>query len=195
MYLEKRKHIDTDMLKKAEMKAVDFESRQIIRDDFTNMINQNVQTIHDLFVWILPFVQQKIAEGVAIHDFVEEQMVLSQIGIWPNYKKEGYLFLPSKSEEKDLGWIQNVFGYKFTIWKQENTKLFSSLNFNLVCTEDFKIPPLSLKRRLIKENPQLPVPATVILEKDEDYTLDAFSFENTVLPIAKRQLIDFVLLN
>jgi hypothetical protein len=141
----------------------------------------DLKSVEELIRWAIPKIEKTIQEGVAIHEYVAEELVVEHVGIVPNYREEGYFFLPDNRKRK-----LNLFRFEVSIfhsaedkYRSLKTKLLKSLNKQLA-----EISPNSVKLDLIKEQQELPNPATFSFQTDLD-----FSFNRTILPIAKRKLM------
>ena len=141
----------------------------------------DLSAVVDLVSWALPHIEKVIREGIAIHEFVEKDLTVEHVGILPTYKDEGYFFVPD-NESKKL----NLFRFELSLFKSSDdeyrslkTRFLKSLEQGLA-----HISPGSIKLELIKEEKELPNPATYAFDTKLD-----FSFRQTILPIAKRKLM------
>lgn len=141
----------------------------------------DLQNVEELINWALPHIEKTIHEGVAIHEFVSEKLSVEHVGIVPNYMEEGYFFLPDNQHRK-----LNLFRFEVSIFKSAEdryrslkTTFLKSLRKNIV-----DISPNTVKLDLIREEKELPNPATFSFQTDLD-----FSFKQTILPVAKRKLM------
>jgi hypothetical protein len=153
---------------------------QAIEHDVVFVDGTDLKRVEELIVWAIPLIEKTIQEGAAIHDFVSEGLTVEHVGIVPNYMEEGYFFLPDNRKKK-----LNLYRFEVSIFQSAEdryrtlkTKLLKSLK-----KEFAEISPNSVKLDLIKEEQELPNPATFSFHTDLD-----FSFNNTILPIAKRKL-------
>lgn len=154
---------------------------QIIEHDVVFVDGTDLKSVEELIIWAVPHIEKTIQEGAAIHEYVAEELTVEHVGIVPNYREEGYFFLPDNKQKK-----LNLFRFEVSIFQsaEDNyrslkTKLLKSLDKELA-----EISPNSVKLDLIKEQRELPNPATFSFHTDLD-----FSFTNTILPIAKRKLM------
>ncbi|MBZ0182912.1 MAG: hypothetical protein K8F60_10680 [Melioribacteraceae bacterium] len=132
--------------------------------------------------WVIPQIKEALHEGKSIYDFVDEHIKVSEIGIVPIYKREGYFIIPDNKNR-----IMNVYRFEVSIFeigsepmRSLKTSLVNSIDnreFNKKLHEDIKL-------ELIKQFPDLPNPLTYKIETDLD-----FPFNETILPVAKRKLI------
>ncbi len=141
----------------------------------------DLQRVEELIHWALPYIEKTIHEGVAIHEFVSEKLSVEHVGIVPSYMDEGYFFLPDNRMSK-----LNLFRFEVSIFQSAEdkyrslkTKFLKSLNKQKV-----ELSPNTLKLNLIRDEKELPNPATFSFQTDLD-----FSFKQTILPVAKRKLM------
>ncbi len=132
-----------------------------------------------LVTWAYPLVQEVIDEGRAIFDFVDEHTAVEAVGIVPAYQDEGYLLVPD-------GAALRVLRYAVSIFTRHDER-FRSLRTADLGEAPSGIPPHALKQRLIAAHPDLPTPATYRLATDLD-----FPVEPTILPVAKRKLLQYL---
>ncbi len=144
--------------------------------------DENIKTVFEFINWAMPQIKEIIDEGKAIFEFIDKNMRVSEIGIFPIYKKEGYFFIPDLEEKTLL-----IYRYEMTIVPAENEQ-FHTLKTNLIDAlqsgEAEVIKPENIKLDMIKRFPELPNPAAYNFDIEFE-----FPFVETVLPIAKRKLV------
>ena len=59
----------------------------------------SLEKVSDFITWALPQIQSAIDEGKAIFDFIDENIKISEIGIAPINKSEGYFFIPDQKHD------------------------------------------------------------------------------------------------
>jgi len=141
----------------------------------------DLKRVEELINWALPHIEKTIHEGVAIHEFVSEKLSVEHVGIVPSYMEEGYFFLPDNQKRK-----LNLFRFEVSIFKSAEDR-YRSLKTTFLKSlkkENVEISPNSVKLELIREEKELPNPATFSFQTDLD-----FSFRQTILPVAKRKLM------
>lgn len=138
-----------------------------------------------LIRWALPLLVETIEEGRAIYEFVEEHTQVEAVGIVPSYQDEGYLFVPDRAARPSR---LRVLRYAVSIFTAQ-TERYRSLRTAPLEDAPAEVSPLDLKRFLITRHPDLPNPATYRLALDLD-----FPVEETVLPVAKRKLLQYLTL-
>ncbi|MEM1042673.1 MAG: hypothetical protein AAGI91_08600 [Bacteroidota bacterium] len=132
-----------------------------------------------LIAWASPLVEEVIEEGRAIFDFVDEHTEVEAVGIVPSYQDEGYLLVP------DSG-VVRILRYAVSIFTRHDER-FRSLRTAAVGTASADAQAHDLKQRLVAEHPDLPAPATYRLATDLDFPVEA-----TILPVAKRKLLQYL---
>lgn len=144
----------------------------------------DVSAVEDLITWALPHIEKVIEEGVAIHEFVESELKVEQVGILPNYRDEGYLFVPD-NQKKSL----NLFRFEVSIFQSadDQYRALKTRFLKYLEQDKIKLSPGSIKLDLIREESELPNPATYAFETDLD-----FPFNHVIFPVAKRRLIQIL---
>ncbi len=141
----------------------------------------DITAVEDLIEWALPHIEHVIEEGIAIHEFVESELTVEQVGILPNYRDEGYLFVPD-NQKKSL----NLFRFEVSIFQSADDQYRTLKTRYLKHLEQgrVRLSPGSIKLELIREEGELPNPATYAFETDLE-----FPFNHTIFPVAKRRLM------
>jgi hypothetical protein len=168
-----------------QIKGFDTKEQKVIYET-SEAINQNdnIEVIFTLIDWALPHINQAIEEGIVLFDFVEENMLLEQVGILPMYKEEGYFMITD-----NIALELQVHRYECTIFSSGEEK-YRSLKTEFVKSKKQGIiirSPEEIKQELINERSDLPNPATFLLDSDLD-----FPFTETILPVAKRKMISHI---
>lgn len=163
-----------------EIKEIDLRNKkityQLLHGDY-----EHLKSVDDIITWALPFINQTIREGTTIYEFVDEHFQVEQVGIKPSYMEEGYVFIPDNGSRKLM-----LFRYELSIFTGPKEK-YRSLKTQLVKAVDLggaQLPPGSLKMELIRENRDLPNPATYAFNTNLD-----FPFEETLFPVARRKFM------
>lgn len=144
----------------------------------------DLTAVVELIDWTLPHIEKVIHEGIAIHEYVEKELLVEHVGILPNYREEGYFFVPDNQKKK-----LNLFQFEISIFQSSEDK-YRSLKTKFlkgITQGRAKLSPGSIKMDLIREQRQLPNPATYSI----DTSLD-FPFTPTILPVAKRKLMQTI---
>jgi len=163
-----------------EIKSIDIRNKkityQLLHSDY-----QHLQSVRDIIDWAMPFINDTIREGVTIYEFVDENFQVEQVGIKPTYTEEGYIFIPDNNNAQLL-----LFRYELSIFVGSADR-YRSLKTHFLKSVDIhnaQIPPSSLKLELIRENQDLPNPATYAFNTRLD-----FPFEETLFPVARRRFM------
>jgi hypothetical protein len=135
----------------------------------------------DLIVWSLPLLKKAIDEAISIYHFVDEHIVIEEIGIMPVYKQEGYWAVPDTKARRLylLRYEVSLFTASTERYRQLKTKVLETIELSHVSKA-----PETLKLEVIEKYHDLPNPAMYMCETDLD-----FPYESTILPIAKRKLM------
>ena len=164
-----------------EIKRIDLASGTIIRETTESMPEMSL--LEDLIAWALPHIQETIEEGRVIFEFVEENLFLSEVGLLPSYVEEGYLIVPDLQQR-----TQHILRYQLSLITDVNERYRSLKTTHLrTVNAGIKASPRQLKLELIASCDDLPNPATYVCTTDLD-----FPFEETMLPIAKRKLMQYL---
>jgi len=144
----------------------------------------DLKAVESLIAWALPKMDKVIHEGIAIHDYVEKELSVEHVGILPNYRDEGYCFVPDNQQLKI-----NLFRFEVSIFQSADDQYRSLKTRFLKALRQGKahLSPNSIKLDLIREQKELPNPATYAF----DTSLE-FPFSQTILPVAKRKLMQTI---
>lgn len=163
-----------------KIQDIDVGNKKIVYD-YLEANHDSFAMIEELINWALPKIQRSIDEGKTMYEFVEDNMSLGVVGILPTYLEEGYCFVPDNKKLKVY-----LVRYEVSIFAASNEK-FRSLKTTVIETLDQKNMRKSLqdlKLEVIQRHRELPNPAMYNVETDLD-----FPFDETILPIAKRKLM------
>ncbi len=176
--LTQKSNIEVSFPKK--IKEYDLKNKQIIFEK-KERIGTNIEFLFQLIQWSLPKIKEVIEEGLAIHEFVEKNLEVKQVGVIPLYKSEGYFIIPDNIES-----ILQIHLFECSLLSTDNEKYRALKTKFVKALENALIEksPESIKIELIKEFDNFPNPATFICRTDLD-----FPFSETIFPIAKRKLM------
>lgn len=157
---------------------------QTIEHEVVFVDGTDLSAVEHLINWALPQIESVIQEGAAIHEFVEQELSVEHVGIVPNYRDEGYFFVPDNQEGK-----LNLFRFEVSIFKSSEDQYRSLKTSFLKSLHQGKaaLSPNSIKLELIKQEKELPNPATFSFDTQLD-----FSFSQTIFPVAKRKLMQTI---
>lgn len=154
-------------------------SYQLLHDDY-----KQLDSVKRIINWALPLMKDTIEEGIAIYEFVDENIWVEKVGILPNYTEEGYIFVPDNKGKKLY-----LFRYELTVFANSTDK-YRTLKTTYIDSVDeskWAVSHNSIKLKLIKEHSDLPNPATFAFSTELD-----FSFQETVFPVVKRKFMRFL---
>lgn len=142
-----------------------------------------MEEIAQITAFALPKIQNQIAEGKVIYDFVEDQVEFEPVGLLPIYNREGYIFLTRERQSE-----VHAFRYKSNFIQLAGEK-FRSVAFWLVgiFQRSIVLTLEKLKLHLIQEIKELPNPATWRMHSPHQ-----FPIEETLIPVGKRLLLQQV---
>ena len=168
-----------------QIKGFDIKEQKVIYETPKNLkFNDTIENIFALINWALPQIKEAIDEGTVLFDFVDENMLLKQVGILPMYKEEGYFMITD-----NIALELQVHRYECSIFSSGDEK-YRSLKTEFVKSEKqgtIRRLPEKIKEELIKERSDLPNPATFLLDTELD-----FPFTETIMPVAKRKMISHI---
>lgn len=154
---------------------------QTIEHEVVFVDGTDLSAVEDLISWALPKMSVVIQEGAAIHEFVENELTIEHVGILPNYRDEGYFFVPDNRNS-----TLNLFRFELSIFQssEDEYRALKTRFLKGLVQKKTQLSPNSIKLELIREEKELPNPATYSFYTDLD-----FSFNQTIFPVAKRKLM------
>jgi len=142
-----------------------------------------MKEIEDTILFAIPEFKKLLEEGKDIYQYIEDNMVVTPVGISPLYHQEGYFFLFESSDS-----LTRIYEYSITLFENADEK-FRGVQVEYVDT--MKKQPFysfeSMKIELIKSRKKLPNPATFLIESKVSMPL-----HETLLPVAKRTLVKWL---
>lgn len=143
-----------------------------------------VTTMFELIEASLPNLRNLITEGMALFDFVSENMKIDSIGIVPIYRNEGYVFVPDLRDG-----VVHILRYQLSLFTAEDQQYRTLKTVEFLRRELSVIQeaPENVKLELVKDYSDMPNPATYMCDVEID-----FPFEATVMPVAKRKLMRYL---
>ncbi|RPI68354.1 MAG: hypothetical protein EHM43_05160 [Ignavibacteriae bacterium] len=162
------------------LSGVDFE-KKALKFDAVPADAEAIAKMFELVTWALPRLRALTDEGIAMFDFVLQNLRIDVVGIMPIYRDEGYVFVPDPRQHQ-----YHVIRYEMSIYSDESDKYRAMKTFEIATRDqhDVMSAPEIVKLDLVREHRDLPNPATYLVDTDLD-----FPFENTILPVAKRKLM------
>ena len=165
-------------LKGADLQRLQLLYEHMVHDDET------MQELNAILDYSIPRIKTALDKGRSIYEYVESQVSLKPVGIYPLYTREGYLLVQERMKVE-----MHIYRYDVQVFQQEGER-FGGINL-----EFLERQPLTLmntceriKLDLVRKYRDLPNPATFWFFSELDCPL-----EETLLPVAKRQLVRKVL--
>ena len=179
--LKNNKQQLSDSFKKI-LSKIDLEQLKLIyesQEKDSDVINE----IETIINFSLPHLESHVKEGKEIYSLIESDMKIEPIGLTPLNTDEGYMFI-CDGKQKDT----HVHQYKITFFEHANeqyrgihTNYINSFAYSFANTYE------NIKLQLIKEIPQLPIPAVYAISSGKEYPL-----HQSFIPIAKRTLVKYI---
>ncbi len=144
--------------------------------------NQNIDETEafELVTWARPLVKAAMYEGIAVYEYVYENMIIKPVAPVPNFKEEGCFVIPD-FESYQL----RVYEYSCSVFAS-GSKPLRSLKIKPLANaalDDINAPTLSMGIKLAYKHTDLINPAIFFCNTELD-----FPFKETVFPIAKSKL-------
>lgn len=160
--------------------GVDLEKKELLFDAVP-ADEESVARAFELLLWAMPFVKDLTDEGVAMYDFVHQNLSIDPVGIMPLYRDEGYVFLPDHRSN-----VVHVLRYELSLYtaEEEHYRAMRTVEIEAHVPSSPLETPEDLKLWLMEAHKEMPNPATFLMDTDLD-----FPFDQTILPVAKRKLM------
>jgi len=164
-------------ISRADFKNLEIVYQKIVEDDDT------MREIEEIVQFSAPKFAYVLQTGKEIYDYIESHLEISPVGITPLYRDAGYLFLNEYpgQEIKVYEYQMSIFENNFKKYRGIRTEYIDTIRRSLTNTFE------NLKVSLVQKSKHLPNPATFIIKSKVPC-----SFEQSLLPIAKRSLVKFV---
>jgi hypothetical protein len=161
----------------ADHDKVEFLYKELIED------GKLMQEIEDILSFAIPVFESGLEEGKAIYEDVYQSLHIEPIGLEPLYTDAGYILLnqpPDKSTQ--------VYQYDITIFHHADEN-YRGIHTKLIdtFTQSVSNTVNSMKLVLIRKYPELPNPATYLIQSDLGYPE-----KETVLPVAQLALVKYL---
>lgn len=162
---------------RADFEKLELVYEKIVQDDET------MAQIEEVIQYAAPLFTEAVSEGKELYDFIERHLEINPVGITPMYFNEGYLFLDAFPGKETQVYVYRITVFENTYEKYRgiNTQLLRTVRRGLAQTYE------NLKVELVRENQELPNPATFVVVAKVPCPLDS-----ALLPIAKRSLVKYV---
>ena len=162
---------------KADFEKLKIHYQKIVEDDSL------MRELEQILSFSIPVLKDALNEGKGLYEYVEEQLEVEPIGICPLYSNDGYLLINERKKR-----TTQVYQYQITVFQHVkekyrgiHTKYLETVRKELTRTFE------SLKLELVKKYPQLPNPATYLVDIKQD-----IPFHETAMPVAKRLLVKHI---
>jgi len=166
-----------EQLNKADVQHFKLVYDKLCEDD------QLMKEISSIIDFSIPQLEQQLAEGKKIYDFVESRLSIHPVGIVPLNTGAGYIILKNGDENSSV-----VYEYQITIFDQPNERYRAiSLQYIQSYENTLRNTYENIKHDLILFNRNMPNPATYVIESELK-----LPFEDTLLPLAKRSLVKYL---
>ena len=165
-----------------EISKLDFENLKV---EYTKLFEDDelLKELDSIVEYALPQIENKLGLGKELYEEVENKLEVFPIGILPLRNDEGYFFLSDYLKK-----LVNVYYYQVSIFENMQDKFRGiQVKFLYTYTTNISNTYEKIKYRMITQYGQLPNPATYAVEFKESFPLP-----ETMLPIAKRSLVQFI---
>lgn len=165
-------------LTNTDIEALKLTYKKIVKDD------SSMQEIERIITYALNKMDPAIQIGREIYGFVESRLNIDAIGLVPLMADNGYFSLRNGSERTN-----RIYEYQLTIFENKDD-VYRGINIKFVDTYEHSIAntPESIKLTLINQRRHLPNPAVYYVHSDISFPL-----EQTLLPVAKRSLVKYIM--
>ncbi len=162
---------------RADFEKLKIHYQKIVEDDSL------MKEIEHILSFAIPTLRNTLNEGRGLYDHIEEQLKVEPIGICPLYANDGYLLINERAKS-----TTQVYQYQITVFENVEEK-YRGIHTRYLETVHKKISITfeSLKLELIKKYPDLPNPATYLVDIKQD-----MPFHETAMPVAKRLLVKYI---
>lgn len=165
-------------LSQADIEALKLTYEKIVQDD------NSMLEIERIISYAIKKMDPAIQTGKEIYDFVESRLNIDPVGLVPLVPYNGYFSLRNGNDRTN--W---VYEYQITIFESKDDK-YRGINIQFIDTFEQSITntPEAIKLNLIKNRTHLPNPAVYYVHSDITFPL-----EQTLLPVAKRSLVKYIM--
>lgn len=144
-------------------------------DEKMMLINNELEKSFELMHWAFAQFNRVMEQGKAIYDFVDESIKIESIGIMSRHNTEGYFILPDNSQR-----LFRIIKYSRNLYKVLKTKEVGNREMKLIT-----IPNEVLRNYMISDD----IINQIIYMLDTELN---FSYQQTILPVAKRKFLGFL---
>lgn len=164
-------------LSQPDMEKLQLLYQAMIEDD------ELMQALEEIIHYALKKLKHTIEDGTEIYEFVEEKINIAPVGLIPLDYMEGYFFLSDGSYSNT-----HVYQYRLSIFEKHEER-YRSIKTEFIADWHKSVSNTyeNIKSELIRNRRALPNPAVYSIETDLKFPL-----EETLLPIAKRRLVQYL---
>lgn len=164
-------------IKKIDLENFRIEYEKLMHDD------DYMEEIEAILNFAIPKMRLRLKDGQELYEYVEDKLKIVPVGIVPLDAAAGYMFLVN-GQKSDT----QVFGYQMTLFESASEK-FRAIKTHFVTSYIKKLTNTyeSIKYDLIRQNRNLPNPATFVIASPYKFPL-----QETFLPVAKRSFVRFL---
>ncbi|MGN6645213.1 MAG: hypothetical protein ACTHJT_01680 [Cytophaga sp.] len=161
----------------ADPDKVDFLYRELVSD--SKLMNE----IEEILEFAIPVVGNGLEEGRGIYEDVEKSLQIEPIGLEPLYTDAGYILLNQPPDKET-----HIYQYDITIFHHAQEK-FRGIHTKKIdsFTQSISNTVNSKKLELIRKYPELPNPATYLIQTEIGYPE-----KETVMPVAQLALVRYL---
>jgi hypothetical protein len=138
-------------------------------------LNGDLEKSFELMQWAIERICKTLDTGIAIYDFVNENIKIESIGINSEHNQEGYFLIPDNREK-----LLKLIKYEKFLYRILKTKEVGNVQLNIIV-----IPKESLKNLINAED----ILNQVIYYLNTELT---FPFNETIMPVAKRKFLGYL---
>lgn len=156
---------------------VDFLYRELISDD------KLMSEIEEILEFAIPVLGSGLNEGREIYEHVEKSLQIEPIGLEPLYTDAGYILLNQPPDKET-----HIYQYDITIFHHADEK-FRGIHTKKIdsFTQSISNTVNAKKLELIRQYPELPNPATYLIQTEIGYPE-----KETVMPVAQLALVRYL---
>ena len=164
-------------ISKSELRRLTLIYEAMVEDDAV------MRELEEIICFSLPEFERYLEEGKAIYQFVEQNLLISPVGLTPLDRSAGYVFLmPVRGQQAD------VYEYRITIFEHaEETFRGIRMTFLESVSKQITYTFEAMKVDLLRKYRTLANPATYLIESRV-----ACPVQETLLPVAKRSLVKYL---
>ncbi len=156
-----------------------------LRLAFTKVMSNDdlMNHLEEVISYSIPELKKHLDEGHEIYEFMEREIILNPVGILPIYRNEGYMIVRDgeRPEIRVYEFAVKLFTHNADQFRSVQTEYLTSYKRSIVNTSE------NIKIDMIRHRKKLPNPATFSVESPFD-----FPIEETILPVAKRMLVQLL---